>query len=291
MLESVAAFSVFVQVAELRSFVAAGRAMGVSASAIGKRISRLEERLGVQLFQRSTRSISLTPEGEKLLERSRRILDEIEEIQTELSSAADLPQGKLKISLAPISDVFLDHLARFNERYPQIELELDYAERNVDIIQEGFDAAIRVGDGADSNLRAHHMGDFRRLIVASPAYLLRHGVPARPQQLLEHKLLHYRSPNSGKVEPWPLNNCGELHLPTSMICNDINTRIDFALKGLGIACLPDISIRKPLRDGLLTPMLLDHTANSTKIHALWPHAHQHTSRQKAFIDFIKSVDF
>lgn len=291
MLESVAAFSVFVQVAELRSFVAAGRALGVSASAIGKRISRLEESLGVQLFQRSTRSIALTPEGEKLLERSRRILDEIEEIQTELSSAADLPRGRLKISLAPISDVFLDHLAHFNERYPEIELELDYAERNVDIIQEGFDAAIRVGEVADNNLRAHPMGHFRRLIVASPTYLERHGTPTRPEQLPEHKLLHYRSPNSGKVEPWPLNDCGELYLPTSIVCNDINTRIDFALKGLGIACLPDISIRKPLADGRLTPILLAHSANATPIHALWPHAHQYTSRQKAFIDFIKTVDF
>ncbi|WP_237387699.1 LysR family transcriptional regulator [Xenorhabdus sp. Sc-CR9] len=289
MIESLTTISVFVQVAELKSFVGAGRVLGLTASAVGKRISRFEKELGVQLFNRTTRSISLTHEGNILLTRSRRILDELDELQYELSNAAQEPQGRLKISLAPITDIFLDHLSRFNEQYPGIELELDYSARNVDLAQEAFDAAIRVGYIPDNNLRSHHLGDFQRLIVASPVYLEKNGEPLTPSDLMTHKLLHYRSPNTGIIEQWPIESTRETYLPTSIVCNNLNARIDFALKGLGIACLPDITIRRYLDKKLLIPILNDYSTNTIQIHAIWLHSTQYSMRQKALINFLKKI--
>ncbi|WP_340616048.1 LysR family transcriptional regulator [Xenorhabdus entomophaga] len=289
MIESLTAISVFVQVAELKSFVGAGRVLGLTASAVGKRISRFEKELGVQLFNRTTRSISLTHEGNILLVKSRRILDEIDELQYELSNAVQKPQGRLKISLAPITDIFLDHLSKFNEQYPDIELELDYSARNVDLTQEAFDAAIRVGYIPDNNLRSHHLGNFRRLIVASPIYLAKNGEPLTSSDLMNHRLLHYRSPNTGIIEQWPIDSTRETNLPRSIVCNNLNARIDFALKGIGIAYLPDITIQHYLDKKLLVPILSDYSTDTIQVHVIWLHSTQYSMRQKVLINFLKKI--
>ncbi|WP_262054497.1 LysR family transcriptional regulator, partial [Burkholderia thailandensis] len=144
-MDSLSGFVVFVQVAETRSFVAAARALGVSASAVGKRIARLEARLNVRLFHRSTRSIALTAEGARFLERCRRVLAEIEEAEQELSRSAHAPSGRLRVSLPALSAPVLPVLADFMAAYPDIQLDLDFTDRLVDVIDEGFDAVVRGG--------------------------------------------------------------------------------------------------------------------------------------------------
>ncbi|MGO1252808.1 MAG: LysR family transcriptional regulator, partial [Alcaligenes aquatilis] len=144
-MDSLNSFVVFVQVAEVRSFVAAGRLLGVSASAVGKSVARLEEKLGVRLFHRSTRSVSLTAEGSLFLERSRRILAEIEAAEQELSQATTMPHGRLRVSLPLVSSLLLPVLGEFMREYPEIELDLDFSDRLVDVIEEGFDAVVRTG--------------------------------------------------------------------------------------------------------------------------------------------------
>ncbi len=241
-LDSLNGFVVFVQVAETRSFVAAGRLLGISASAIGKSVARLEDRLGVRLFHRSTRSITLTAEGTLFLERSRRILAEIEAAQLELSQASAAPRGRLRVSLPLVSSLVLPVLGEFMRAYPEIELDLDFTDQLVDVIEDGFDAVVRTGAPADSRLSARRLGAFGYLLVASPGYLAQRGTPRVPEDLLQHSCLHYRYPHSGKLEPWVLRRAAgapELQLPTSMICNNIETRLCFALQGLGIAYLPD----------------------------------------------------
>ena len=151
-MDSLSGFAVFVQVAETRSFVAAGRLLGVSASAVGKSVARLEERLGVRLFHRSTRSVTLTAEGILFLERSRRILAEIEAAERELSQATVAPRGRLRISLPLVSSLVLPVLGEFMQAYPDIELDLDFSDRLVDVIEEGFDAVVRSGEPADLSL-------------------------------------------------------------------------------------------------------------------------------------------
>ncbi|MCU1735058.1 MULTISPECIES: LysR family transcriptional regulator [unclassified Pseudomonas] len=282
-------FAVFVQVAETRSFVAAGRLLGVSASAVGKSVARLEERLGVRLFHRSTRSVTLTAEGSLFLERSRRILSEIEAAELELSEASAAPRGRLRVSLPLVSPLVLPVLADFMREYPDIELDLDFTDRLVDVIEEGFDAVVRTGEPCDSRLTARRLGAFRSILVAAPAYLARRGTPRVPEDLLQHTCLHFRFPYSGKLEPWTLQlapGAAELQLPTSMICNNIETRVHFVLKGLGIACLPDFSIRELLADGQLVPVLDDHVGRTGVFNVLWPASKHASPKVRVFVDYL-----
>ncbi|MEQ9885230.1 LysR family transcriptional regulator [Pectobacterium zantedeschiae] len=288
-MDSLNGFVVFVQVAETRSFVAAGRLLGVSASAVGKSVARLEEKLGVRLFHRSTRSITLTAEGSLFLARSRRILAEIEAAELELSQTSSAPRGRLRVSLPLVSSLVLPVLGEFMREYPEIELDLDFTDRMVDVIEEGFDAVVRTGAPVDSRLTARRLGTFGFLLVASPDYLARRGTPKTPADLIHHACLHYRFPNSGKLEPWALQlspSEPELPLPTSMICNNIETRVCFALQGLGIAYLPDFSIREPLAKGLLQPILSDYIESSGVLHVLWPASKHPSPKVRALVDFL-----
>ncbi|WP_138469134.1 LysR family transcriptional regulator [Poseidonocella sp. HB161398] len=285
---------VFVQVAETRSFVAAGRVLGVSASAVGKSVARLEERLGVRLFHRSTRSVALTAEGALFLERSRRILAEIEAAELELSQASAAPRGRLRISLPLVSSLVLPVLGEFMRAYPEVALDLDFTDRMVDVIEEGFDAVVRTGEPADSRLSARRLGRFQRHLVAAPAYLADRGTPRQPGDLAAHACLHYRFPTTGKLEAWPLappDGEAELQLPVSMVCNNIETRTCFALQGLGIAYLPDFAIRPQLVRGELVPVLADHLESSGVFHVLWPASKHPSPKVRALVDFLRAHVF
>lgn len=282
-------FVVFVRVAETRSFVAASRLLGVSASAIGKSVARLEEKLGVRLFHRSTRSVTLTAEGTLFLERSRRILAEIEAAELELSQATAAPRGRLRVSLPVVSSLVLPVLGEFMREYPAIELDLDFTDRLVDVIEEGFDVVVRTGNPTDSRLSARKLGHFNSMLVASPEYLARRGIPNVPADLLEHTCLHYRLPHTGKLEPWALRQAPgdpELQIPTSMICNNIETRVCFALQGLGIAYLPEFAIAEPLADGRLRSILADRVERAGVFHVLWPASRHPSPKVRALVDFL-----
>ncbi|WP_407321014.1 LysR family transcriptional regulator [Dickeya ananatis] len=288
-MDSLNGFVVFVQVAETRSFVVAGRLLGVSASAVGKSVARLEEKLGVRLFHRSTRSITLTAEGSLFLERSRRILAEIEAAELELSQATAAPRGRLRVSLPQVSSLVLPVLGEFMREYPEIELDLDFTDRMVDVVEEGFDAVVRTGEPADSRLSARRLGTFEMQLVASPDYLARRGTPMLPADLRQHTCLHYRWPYSGKLENWALRQTPdepEWQLPTSMICNNIETRVCFALQGLGIAYLPDFAIRELLADGRLKSILTEYVQRSGVFHVLWPASKHPSPKVRALVDFL-----
>jgi DNA-binding transcriptional LysR family regulator len=288
-MDSLNGFAVFVQVAETRSFVAAGRLLGISASAVGKSVARLEDRLGVRLFHRSTRSVAPTAEGLLFLERSRRILDEIEAAQQELSQAGAAPRGRLRVSLPLVSSLVLPVLADFMRAHPQIELDLDFSDRLVDVIDEGFDAVVRTGEPADSRLVARRLGTFRACLVASPDYLARCGTPLVPADLEAHSCLHYRFPHNGKLEAWalrPAPGASDLRLPTSMVCNNIETRLCFALRGLGIAYLPDFAVAQALAEGRLRALLGEHVMHTGVFHVLWPASRHPSPKVRAFVDFL-----
>ncbi|AMP00629.1 bacterial regulatory helix-turn-helix, lysR family protein [Collimonas arenae] len=288
-MESLSGFAVFVQVAETRSFVAAGRLLGVSASAIGKRVARLEERLGVRLFHRSTRSITLTSEGVMFLERSRRVLAEIEAAEQELTLSTGAPRGRLRVSLPLVSSLILPVLADFMQQYPEVELDLDFTDRSVDVIEEGFDAVVRTGDLSDSRLSARTLGTSRVLLAGSPDYFSRYGVPQKPADLAAHRCLHYRYPNSGKLEIWPLRQQPsepQITLPVSMICNNIETRVCFAQRGLGIACLPSFAAAEGIASGKLRTVLDEYVDRTVVFRVLWPSSRHWTPKLRVFIDFL-----
>ncbi len=283
------AINVFVQAADTRSFVSAGRILGVSASGIGKSITRLEERLGVRLFNRSTRSVTLTAEGEMFLERARRILAELEAAEAELSQAVTMPKGRLKIGLPMIGEPFLLVLAEFQKRYPDVELDLDFDNRKVDVIDEGYDAVVRSGDVDDSRLTSRLLGSFRMLLVGSPDYFLRKGMPKHPRDLSEHDFIQFRMPNSGKLQNWQLlrdANDLDIHGKTIITCNTNEARRCFAHKGIGIAYMSDFSVRDDLAAGTLVTVLDDYAVEKNTFRLLWPAGKYMTPKLRALIDFI-----
>lgn len=256
-MESLGSLDVFVRVSESRSFTAAGQQLGISASAVSKTIARLEERLSVRLFHRSTRTVNLTPEGALFLERCRRILSEVKEAEAELLQTRGTPQGKLRISLPSLGTLFMPKLGDFKRRYPEIELDIDYSDRLVDVIEEGFDAVIRSGTPSDSRLVARRLGTCRKVFVGAPGYFSKAGMPSKPEDLTSHARLHYRFPSTGKLDVWPLGDKTEMipERPASMVTNTLDPQVCFAEQGLGIAYLPEIAVRRQLEQGSLVTVL------------------------------------
>ncbi|MBB3103251.1 LysR family transcriptional regulator [Azomonas macrocytogenes] len=288
-MESLNGIAFFVQAAETRSFSEAGRVLGISSSAVGKSVARLEERLGVRLFHRSTRSITLTAEGALFLERCRRILCEVEAAELELSETRLAPQGKLRVSLPLVSGLVMPALTAFMHRYPAIELDVDFSDRMVDVIEEGFDAVIRTGELADSRLMSRQLGTFKLLLVGSPRYFSRHGIPRVPADLAQHACLQHKFPSTGKLEPWPLRmpaGTAEPILPVSMVSNTTEALIHVARDGLGIACLPDFMVRDAIVAGELVTVLDDFNQHQGTFRMLWPSSKHLAPKLRVFIDFM-----
>jgi DNA-binding transcriptional LysR family regulator len=283
------ALGAFVQAAETRSFTQAGRRLGVSSSAIGKAIARLEQDMGVRLFHRSTRTIRLTAEGGLFLDRCQRIFAEFDVAKRELTEAAGKPQGRLRIGLPQIGIHLMPLLIAFQRHYPSIELELDFSDRLTNVIDEGFDAVMRIGEVSDSRLTVRKLDGYRHRLVAAPSYLATRGIPNAPADLTGHVCLRYRYPTSGKLAPWPLVS-GDLPIsidvPQSSTSNTIDSLLAMAEAGLGIALLPDFIVARALIDGRLTPVLENHIDDHRDVCILWPSSRQPLPKIKAFVEFM-----
>jgi len=287
--DSLGALNVFVQAAETRSFTVAGRQLGVSSSAVGKAVARLEDRLGVRLFHRSTRAIALTPEGRMFLERCRRILSEMEAAELELSETRAHPAGRLRVSLPLAGMLMMPTLSAFMESWPEIELDLDFSDRLVDVIEEGFDAVIRSGEPADSRLMTRRLGSCGFRLVGSPAYFRQYGTPARVTDLARHRCLHHRFPSTGKLEEWRLidadgDPCPDL--PCTAVSSAIEPLLDMAENGRGLACLPEFAVRAHCADGRLLSVLEDAVKNTVEFRILWPSNRYLSPKLRVFIDFL-----
>lgn len=288
-MDKLTAFDAFVQAAETGSFVAAGRKLGLSASAIGKAVVRLEQRLGVRLFHRNTRNMALTEEGRLFHERCRRIFEEVEAAEAELARSNRTPRGRLRVSLPLVGMLLTPVLADFMRAWPEVQLDLDFTDRLVDVVDEGFDAVVRTGQPSDSRLMSRNVGRFRLKIVAAPGYLAQHGVPAAPEDLVHHQCLRQRSPTTGKIREWPFANAERpqrLVLPERMSATTVDPLIQLALEGLGIACLPPFAIRSEIADGRLLSILEEDVTETEQFHVLWPASRQSTPKLRAFIDFM-----
>jgi DNA-binding transcriptional LysR family regulator len=285
-MDSLGSLNAFVRAAEARNFTVAGRQLGVSSSAIGKAVARMEERLGVRLLHRSTRSITLTAEGARFLERCRRIFAEIEAAELELSQTHETPRGTLRVALPLAGMLMMPTLVAFMRAYPEITLDLDFSDRVVDVIEEGFDAVVRFADAGDTRLMSRALGIYRRRLVASPAYLAAKGVPQTPDDLKAHACLRHMFPTSRRFERWPLHADIESELPKTVVASTLEPLIYMAEQGMGIAYLPDFAINRQLREGLLVPVLDDYTDRSGPLRVLWPSSRQLAPKLRAFVDFL-----
>jgi DNA-binding transcriptional LysR family regulator len=283
-MDSFSGLESFVRAADLLSFAEAGRALGISASAVGKNVARLEQQLGLRLFHRTTRQVRLTQEGTLFHERCRRILDELHDARAAMQAAAEAPRGRLRVSLPTIGYRFLlPVLPEFQARYPEVELDLDFNDHLVDVVEAGLDVVIRSGELADSRLVARRLGPFRFILAASPAYLAERGVPLTPADLAGHSSLRYRFLNSGKLEEWTLP--GLPAMPIALVCNNMEAMLGAAVSGLGLAYMPDFLARDALARGELQQVLAEQLTHSGQFSALWPSSRQLSPKVRAFVDF------
>jgi DNA-binding transcriptional LysR family regulator len=287
-MEHLGTLNAFVHAADTGSFVAAGRNTGLSASAVGKAITRLETRLGVRLFHRNTRNMVLTEEGRVFLERCRRIFGEIEAAEMEMTQIASEPSGRLRVSMPLVGMLLTPVIADFMTAYPAILLDLDYSDRIVDVVEEGFDVVIRTGVATDSRLMRRSLGRFTGRIVASRDYLDRQGRPEVPDDLATHACLRQRSPASGKLVEWPLVIPNSLHLvlPETMSATTIDPIIHLATEGFGIAFLPPFAVSSQIDQGVLVPIMDDYVRETGEFAALWPTSRQLSPRIRAFVNFL-----
>lgn len=282
--------AIFVRVVESGGFAAAAEATGLTPSGVSKAVTRLEDRLGVKLLQRTTRRLMMTAEGETLLVRGRDILAAIEATEAEVMAARGKPRGTIKVNmgtayakhrLAPV-------LPEFRARYPEIDLNVSVADRRVDVIGEQVDVAIRTGTLQDSSLVARRLGQSKRVIAASPAYLARHGEPKQASDLADHTCLLIAS--FARLSEWPLKVDGRVKpvsIKPAVTCDNADILAEMALAGLGIVRLASFVIEDAIADGRLIPLLVDcHVSEPVPITALMPPGRQHLPRVRAFIDFL-----
>jgi len=289
-LDSLAALDVFVRAAETCSFTGAGRQLGLSSSAVGKCVSRLEERLGVRLFHRNTRCIKLTQEGNSLAESCRRIFSELRGVEEELAQSNGTPKGRLRVSMPLIGLLIIPNLSKFIRLFPEIELDIDFTDSKVDVIDGGYDVVLRMEEANDSRLMSRVLGKYAFEIVGSPDYFARAGVPSRPEELSGHACLNRKHPITGKIERWPITPSAtrnSLVLPGTATASTIDALIYLAEQGVGIACVPDFCIRRQIRNGSLISVLREHVEHTDHaIRAMWPSSRNLSPRLRVFIDFL-----
>ncbi|WP_437614836.1 LysR family transcriptional regulator [Erwinia sp. V71] len=286
-MESLSGLTALVKAVETGSFIAASERLGVSASAIGKSIARLENSLGVSLLNRSTRSISLTDEGALFYERARRIVAEIDEAQHELLRVTEKPSGRLRISLPAIGyRLLMPVLPQFIASYQDIELDLDFSDRLVDVIAEGVDVVVRSGSFTDSQLKTRRLGSYRFLLVASPAYLARSGAPQQPDELNEHACLRYRFSATGLLQSWQFSQPLRRPLPEKLVFTNLEAQIAAAVSGLGLLYVPDFAVAGEIARGELVTVLDNSVSGGGQFSLLWPGNRHLLPKLRVFIDFF-----
>jgi DNA-binding transcriptional LysR family regulator len=280
----------FVRSVELGGFSAAAREFGLTPSAMSKLVTRLEERLGVRLLNRTTRKLHMTPEGEAYFAQSQRILREIDDAESEIARFRERPRGLLRMHTGVAFGLHQlpRALAEFIDRYPEIQVDLTVTDRLVDLVEEGADLAIRIGPLADSSLHARKIADLERVICAAPAYLKRHGTPQTPDQLAAHNCLSISTqPN---LKRWPFDLPDGLRIVEvagNVMANNAETVLQFGLLGLGIVRLADILVGEAIRRGRLVPILTDcHHVEPVPLYAVYPHGRVRSPKVSAMVDFL-----
>lgn len=281
--------TVFAAVAEAESFSAAARTLRISKAAVSIQVQKLEERLDTRLINRTTRRVSLTEEGRVYYEHCRRILAVAREAREGLDARHAVPRGLLRIN-APMSFGTL-HLgtaiADYMAMYPEVEIDLELNDRRVDLMEDGFDLGIRIAKLPDSSLIARRLAPCRRIVLASPTYLEKHGRPTHPEDLRNHNLLAYGYLPQPDV--WTFNGPdGVIEIPQkgNYRANNGDVLIQAAVCGVGIARVPTFFCTHPIAKGKLEIILQDYEDEPVNVYAIYPHRRHLSPRVRSFVDFL-----
>lgn len=281
---------VFVRVVERNGFSPAAEALGLTPSAVSKIVSRLESRLGVRLLNRTTRRIAPTAEGEAYLAAARRILRDIDEIETTVSAARAVPRGLLTVNTGAAFAMhqLLPAVPAFCERYPDIELDIQVTDRLVDLVEEGADLAIRTGKLSDSSLMARKICDVYRIVCAAPEYLRRHGTPRSPADLARHQCLFISHVPSLRF--WPFRQGREIvhvEIASRVRADNADSLLALALAGGGILRTADYVVGAEIAAGRLVPILREHQHfDPIPVTAVHPPGRHRAPKVGAMLDFL-----
>jgi DNA-binding transcriptional LysR family regulator len=279
----------FLAVADARSFVQGARRLGVSPAQASKLVARLEDRLHARLLNRTTRDVSLTDVGYAYLERARGLIDELEGLETSVRDTARGPRGRLKVA-APVTfgaghlgPLLLD----FATAYPDVGLEVSFSDRTVNLVDEGFDVAVRIVRMGDTSLVARKLAETRIVCLASPSYLIREGRLSRPAEMAAREAiidLNMKEPfvwtfGTGKARV-DVRVQGRLRFSSAEAC------VDAAIRGFGVARAPDFVAAEAVRSGKLIPILCEFEPEPLPIQAVYPHARHLAAKVRVFVDFL-----
>jgi len=289
-MESLSDVAVFVQVVRDGSFTKAADRLELSRSVVSKYVTRLEERLGARLLNRTTRRLSLTEAGRVFYERSRRGLEEIEEAETEVSRLQGEARGLLRVN-SPMSFGIL-HIApllpEFLAENPEVTVDMNLDDRKVDVIEEGFDVSIRITDLPDSSLVARRLGPCRHAIVAAPAYLEKHGVPRAPDDLRDHNIIAYQYQESATDWHFLTEDKEQITVPVSgsiKMNNSLALR-EALLGGIGITRTPTFVVGEDIAAGKLVSLLPNYQTLEVSIYLVYPQRRHLSPKVRAFVDFV-----
>ena len=286
------AIEAFLETAKRGSFVQAAQALEVNVSSVSRRVSALERRLGVRLVQRSTRRVSLTQAGQAYFEQGSRLLAQWAQLDEAIGEHEGAPRGLLRVALPNAFGrmVVLPTLPTFLNRYPEIDLDLHFSDAYADLVGQGFDVAVRIGELKDSGLVARKLGVYRRFLCASPAYLERAGTPSRPRDLASHRCLNFSPITTGPT--WQLSGPGGpvmIDLNCRVRANDVEATYVSALHGFGIAVLAGFVAQRAIEEGLLVPVLARWKFSQASIYAVHASAKYLPARVRAFSDHLTEI--
>jgi len=282
---------VLAAVVEAGSFARAADALGLTPSGVSRAIARLEERIGVRLLDRTTRSLNLTDEGRILYANINPLVLGIEDAVTRATDSSVAVHGRLRVNTDAFTSRLLlsPHLRSFLERYPEIALDLIARDQLGDMVAEGFDIALRFGEPPVSSLVARKLFDTRIVTVAAPEYLKQHGRPAKPQELTQHVCIQVRDPATGQPYAWEFQRGRKLiKVPTAgrLLLTDVGTILGTCLSGVGIAQIKAVGIQELLETGELVDLFPGWPDERMSLYALYPSRHLPAAKVRAFIEFV-----
>ncbi|QNA96784.1 LysR family transcriptional regulator [Stenotrophomonas maltophilia] len=287
-------FRIFTRVVECASFTRAADQLGLPRSTVSAAIAELEQRLGTRLLQRSTRRVSTTHDGDVFHARCLRLIAEVEDAESLFLQVDAQPSGLLKIDVPSRIGrrIIAPALPGFFAQYPQVEVDLGMTDRAVNLIEDGCDAVLRVGQLGDSSLVARTLGQLDFVNVAAPAYLREHGVPQHPADLPQHRAVNYASPTTARVEPWEWQDGGQLRtlpMPGWVRVNSAEASIACCVAGLGFLQIPRYDVQAELHSGALVEVMPQHVAQPLPVTLLQPHRQHRALRVQVFIEWLLPV--
>ncbi|WP_321786123.1 LysR family transcriptional regulator [Paraburkholderia sp. J94] len=288
------AMQVFTRVVDTNSFTRAAETLDMPRASVTTIIQNLEAFLGVRLMHRTTRRLSLTPDGAAYYERCVRILADVEETEQTFQDRNRKPHGKLRIDMPGSIGrlIVIPSLCEFHTRYPDIDLQLGLSDRPVDLLQEGVDCVVRVGALQDSSLVARRIGLFEGVSCAAPSYLESHGMPKTLEDLQEHRAVNYFSSRTGRVIDWAFlvdNKEVEVKLKSMVSVNDADAYVTCGVEGFGLIQAPRYMVLPLLKSGQLVEVLPDIKPLPMPISAVYPHSRHLSPKVRVFVDWIAEV--